>query len=124
MLTAIALFRWWYGSGWLWPINHGKQQVSELTKQFSIKILLKTLGAPWKQIISSPGQISGLDNKIRAFIDNLVSRIVGFCVRLVVLCAALILILFWAIVSICLVLAWPFIPILPLGLVVLSAGLL
>lgn len=124
MLTAISLFRWWYGSGWLWCINQGKNQISGLVDQFSVFTLLRTLGAPWKQIISRPTQQTGLDTKFRAVIDNMVSRIVGFGVRSIVLIAAGLLILFWTIVSGVTILAWPFIPLSPLALLLASVGVL
>ncbi len=123
MLT-VALFRWWYGSGWLWCLRQGKQQISGLVEQFSVTTLLKTLGAPWKQIISRPNQQSGLDAKFRALIDNMVSRIVGFCVRSIVLIAAGLLILLWAFLGFIAVFIWPVIPLAPVILLLATMGIL
>jgi hypothetical protein len=76
---------------------------------FSTPTLLKTLFAPWKRIQYTG---KGLDAKMQAMVDNLVSRTVGFTVRLGVLIAALVMITGSVILSTAIALAWPFIPLL------------
>ena len=76
---------------------------------FSAQILLRTLFAPWRRIVTTPG--AGLDAKLRAVGDNLVSRAVGFTVRLIVLFTAGIMLLIVGIVAIVELVAWPLVPV-------------
>ena len=77
---------------------------------FSVPILLRTLFSPWKRIITYPG--ASLDAKIRAFSDNMVSRAVGFSVRLLVLFTAALMLLLVSIVALIEIVVWPLLPIL------------
>ena len=104
----IEFFRWWYGSGWLKAFNKTIDWTNEVRYDFSISILLRTLFSPWRQIISVPGK--SLDAKLRAMVDNFVSRIVGFFVRLMVLITASLMYICAAIAGFVLAVIWPFIP--------------
>jgi len=83
---------------------------------FSVDVLIKTLFSPWKRIISLPGR--SLDEKFRAAIDNLVSRVIGFMVRILVLIAAVIIMIVTLAVGVALAILWPLIPFLAVGLIV------
>lgn len=83
---------------------------------FSTTILLRTLFSPWRRIITYPG--AGLDARLRAFGDNLVSRCIGFTVRSFVLLAAAIAFLVIGAASIAEIVIWPLIPVLAAGLIV------
>jgi len=76
--------------------------------EFSIPVLLRNLFAPWKQIITVPGK--SIDEKFRATMDNLVSRTIGFFVRLLTLVAAAVIIGLSAALSLIIALAWPLVP--------------
>ncbi|MGH7195458.1 MAG: hypothetical protein ACREGA_01635 [Candidatus Saccharimonadales bacterium] len=99
---------WWYSAGlkqaWravmVWP--------RRALKEFSVPLLIRTLFAPWKRITSGGGR--GLDAKMRAMVDNLVSRVVGFSVRVLVLITAGFLSLFAFIGAVVAAVAWPFVP--------------
>ncbi|CAN5632477.1 hypothetical protein BH23PAT2_BH23PAT2_05370 [soil metagenome] len=115
MLPA-SLFQWWYGHGWTSAVSHAKQRVLRAYRLFSIPILLRTLFAPWRRIITAPG--AGLDAHIRATIDNFVSRFIGSIVRTCVLIYAVILIVSSGIVSFFEIIAWPFIPFVVVALLI------
>ena len=80
-----------------------------ISRMFSVPILLRTLFAPWKRIISYPG--ASLEAKLRAFTDNLVSRAVGFVVRVLVLLTALTLEALAACVGVVWIILWPLLPV-------------
>jgi hypothetical protein len=71
-------------------------------------MLIRTLLAPWRRIVSLGG--GSLDARIRAALDNLVSRCVGFAVRILVLIGATLAILLTLALSIALVIIWPLLP--------------
>jgi hypothetical protein len=87
-----------------------------LSEMFSIKALLHTLFAPWKRIVTSPG--AGLEARMRAIGDNLVSRCIGFVVRSMVLLTAGVAFVALSIVGLLELIVWPFVPLLGLALIV------
>lgn len=104
---VFELLRWWYGAGWLRAMSRIQTRTTNVLHAFSAGTLLKTLFSPWKRI-----QYAGrsFDAKVQALVDNFVSRTIGFIVRIGVLIAAGLMTLGSLIVSIAIVIVWPFIP--------------
>jgi len=119
-MLAISLVTWWYSKGWINTMTNLSSMVTGISRLFSVPILLRTLFAPWKRIISYPG--SSLDAKMRAFADNMVSRAVGFVVRILVLLTALIVEALAGSIGIIWIILWPCIPLL--GVLLLVKGIL
>jgi hypothetical protein len=115
LMLILEFFRWWYGVGWQKAIFGGIGLVKKVELSFSIAILLKTLFSPWKRIITDPGR--ALEDKLSATLDNLVSRIVGFFVRIFSLMAATVLIIGASVIGLVIAASWPLVPLL----IVLSA---
>jgi len=115
-MLVVAFLQWWYGPGWRDCGNRVTAKMRETYLGFSVPILLKTMFAPWKRIISAPG--GGLQDKLRAMIDNLVSRLVGFMVRLLALIAACILMLLYSVGGALFLLLWPALPLIGPALIV------
>jgi hypothetical protein len=107
-MILTSLIEWWYGKGWKSANEHAQKRIQGAYRMFSIPILLRTLFAPWKRIITPPG--AGIEAHIRASIDNMVSRLVGLVVRLTVLFVAMVMISASTIISILEVAIWPLIP--------------
>lgn len=110
MITLML--HWWYGAGWAEAWKAVSRRPAATARAFSVPILLKTLFAPWRRIVAPPAR--SLDAKLRAGVDNLVSRVIGFTVRFFVLLAAGLLALASFIVSLVLAVAWPLLPALAL----------
>jgi hypothetical protein len=108
-MLALEFFKWWYGQGWLKLFNDIKKRIADTFKAFSAPILLRTLFAPWRRIISYPG--SGLGNHIQALVDNLISRVVGLSVRLLTLFAVAITTTFIGIAGAIGLVLWPLLPV-------------
>ncbi len=89
---------------------------------FSVSDLLRTLFAPFRQTYA--GKIKGaLGDQIRAFFDRLISRVIGFIVRILLLGMAAVAMLVVFIVAVVSLIIWPFIPLLPvLGIAFLTMG--
>jgi len=105
---VFELFRWWYGPGWMEAARSVTRRTASIEQSFSLGTLVRTLFSPWRRIVSNGGR--GLDAKMQAMFDNLVSRFVGFFVRLFVIataCLALGLVFFFGLV---LVIIWPLVP--------------
>jgi hypothetical protein len=115
-MLALEFFSWWYGKGWAGSLSRLEHRLKHTGESFSIGILLRTLFAPWRRIITNPG--AGLDAHIRAIGDNIVSRFVGFGVRLVVLFTAAIMFCLVLLISIVELMVWPLLPVAAVGLVV------
>ena len=111
----FEFFAWWYGPGWLSAWKGCFNWVRGVQLAFSVDVLLKTLFSPWKRIVSLPGR--SIDEKFKALIDNLISRVIGFFVRLIVLIAALVMITVTTVAGLVLAVAWPLVPLLALGLI-------
>lgn len=112
----FSFFSWWYGAGLAGLVRNIRQQMQQLADMFSVAILLRTLLAPWRRIITYPG--AGLEAHLRAMLDNLVSRVIGLIVRVAVLLAAAVLFTVLAIVGVLEIVLWPVLPGLALGLIV------
>ena len=104
----LALFKWWYGSGWIESWRDVPRQLKATEQMFAMSVLLRNLFSPWKQIITPPGR--SLDEKFRAMIDNLISRVIGFFVRLGTIIFALGTLLFFLILRLAAAIAWPLLP--------------
>ncbi len=113
-----VFFSWWYTKGWADVVNSFKPRLSTVLVTFSVNQLLQTLFAPWRKIITYPG--SSFDDKLKAIVDNLFSRTIGFVVRLFVLFAASVWSLVIIIITIIEIIIWPFLPIAPIGLLIMS----
>lgn len=108
VMLVVAFFSWWYGRGWLEVAKSIGPRMSGVAYTFSVSQLLRTLFAPWRRIITYPG--STLGERLRAWGDNVFSRAVGFVVRLIVLFAALLALVFTLIISVIEVIVWPLLP--------------
>lgn len=105
---VFDLLVWWYKEGWVNAWRSIPRAIKSVLLAFSLPVLLRTLFSPWKQIISGGGR--SIDEKLRSLVDNLVSRSVGFVVRLGVIAAALIIIVAVSLFNLALAIAWPVIP--------------
>ena len=115
-MLALEFLTWWYGQGWLRRWQGIITYTHKTTQAFSIRILARTLFEPWRRIISYPG--AGLSNHLKAMVDNLFSRIIGFCVRIIVIIISGITLIFITLVGTSVALIWPFLPFIPLALLI------
>jgi phage-related minor tail protein len=109
-MLFLEFFKWWYGAGWAQAAKGAVGLVKKVELSFSISVLLKTLFSPWKRIITIPGR--ALEDKLSAMLDNLVSRTVGFFVRIFSLVTAVLLMTIASVVGVVIAISWPLIPFL------------
>ena len=108
-MIALDFLQWWYGQGWRQAIGGLATRMQQTAWYFSAPLLLRTLFAPWRRIVSPPGR--GLDAHFRAAADNLLSRTIGFIVRLFVLLAAGVSIFVIGLLALVELVLWPCVPI-------------
>jgi len=109
LMMIFELFRWWYGQGWRLAVTQSIGRLDALMEEFSVGALLRTLFAPWRRIVTYPG--AGLDAHLQAMLDNLVSRCIGFTVRITVLFTVAVLAVLIFVVGILQIVIWPLLPI-------------
>lgn len=116
--------RWWYGAGWVWAWRRAViDRLAWCNSAFSLSRLAATWTAPYKQ--TAVGRVKGsIGVHIRAWVDRLVSRVIGFLVRTVLIFVGLLLCGLTLLSGLIFLLAWPFIPLsLPLGIILWIGGL-
>ena len=122
-LMAIAeMILWWYTSGWGVFIRKLGGFLSSVTDFFSMDSLVRTLFKPFRQISAeAASEHASLDIRFHMFLDRLVSRIIGFFSRLILLITGTILIILGGVLSLILIILWPVLPLTPIAGVVLAA---
>ncbi len=104
----IALFQWWYGAGLKKVSRNVSYWPALIYRNFSVPLLSQHMFAPWHRIINPGGR--GLEARLRAVLDNFISRLVGFMSRLLVIITALIAMLIAIIAAFVLLIVWPCLP--------------
>jgi hypothetical protein len=122
-MFLVGILSWWYGRGWLGQWRRVSDQWRTTVEFFSIGQLFATLFAPFRQISASSGKSSSLSVVMRAFFDQLVSRIIGFFVRFFTIVAGCIVIAVQILYQTVLMVLWWFLPALPVvGFILLAIG--
>ncbi len=114
----MLLLSWWYSTGYHNFLQTLLSKFHDTADFFSIDLLLKTLFSPYKQISAevNSGSI------FQRLLDKLISRVVGFIIRLFIILAGAIALILQSVLSIVATLCWPLLPISPLICFVLFIG--
>lgn len=108
----IEMVVWWYTSGFIQAMQRAAKRLIAIWRMFSILIIIRTLFSPWKRIISPPGK--SLEQIFRAWVDNLISRLVGFVVRIIVIFMSLVICTGMAAFGVVSITFWLLLPIIPI----------
>ena len=121
-MFIVGMLSWWYGRGWLDQVLFFREKMAKTLDYFSIDLLLKTLFAPYRQI--GAGRVQGsLGVKWRAFVDRLISRLIGSIVRMILVLIGVAWLIIQAIVGTLLVVLWALVPLMPIiGLLLYISG--
>ena len=119
-MFIVGLFSWWYGAGWVRCISAVRGGLASIYDYFSLDLLLRTLFSPFRQI--SAGSVRGpIGVQLRAMLDNLISRVIGAVVRTLVIISGTITLLVSCVLGLLRIIAWPFIPLLPIVCIVFAS---
>ena len=123
-MLAVSFLQWWYFKGWLIYFDGFRAKMRNMADFFSIGLLLRTLFQPFRQISANEtGEKGGLEGALIAFFDRLLSRFIGFVVRVCIIVAGIIIMTLQLVLGLALALLWPCVPLLPFaGIVVSSMG--
>lgn len=118
----VALVSWWYGSGWLDQIGLIRERFSRVADRYSLSLLLRTFFSPFKQLDAYGGG-DGLNARLKAWLDRLISRMIGAMIRSFMMVVGLIAIAIEALIAVLRLFVWPLIPLTPLiGLILVLIG--
>lgn len=121
-MFLVGIMSWWYGNGLRLRFEMIARRIARISDYFSIGLLVSTLFSPYRQI--SAGRVSGsLSLQMRAFVDRLISRMIGAFVRTFMIIMGLIAIALQAISGIIVLAFWTIIPMFPvIGLLMAVIG--
>lgn len=125
MMAIISIFgKWYYGEAVRDILRRWKNFIIFALEYFSIPLLLKTLFAPWKRDITK--KTRGFDFKkfIEYISFNLISRTIGFSVRIVTIFVGILFFLLIVVSGALFFLIWLFLPLIFIGLFILALGLI
>lgn len=122
-MHVLALVSWWYGLGWLDQVSLVRQRFTRATDRYSLSLLLRTLFSPFKQLDAYSGSGGSLDSRLRAWLDRLISRLIGAMIRSFMIVVGLVALVIEAGIALIRLIFWPILPILPLfGIILALSG--
>ncbi|MBR1939383.1 hypothetical protein IJ847_01470 [Candidatus Saccharibacteria bacterium] len=122
-MLALDLIQWWYLHGWGLYLNRFKNRIHSTFEFFSIGLLLRTLFQPFRQI--SANDTSGRTDPVsvlNSILDNLLSRTIGFFVRVGIITVGTILTILEVVLGTLFAILWPVLPVLPIVGICLSVA--
>ena len=123
-MLAVSFLQWWYSRGWGIYFLGFRDRLRNTADFFSIGLLLKTLFQPFRQISANErGDTGGLEGTLVAFFDRLLSRVIGFIVRVFVIVGGIVSLAFMVVIGLAISIVWPLIPLAPFaGIILCTMG--
>jgi len=121
-MFIVGMLSWWYGAGSAMRGRLVRERIVATLDYFSIDLLLKTLFAPFRQI--SAGKVDGpIGVRFRAWVDQMISRIIGFFVRVIIILIGSVTLLIHVLIGGLTLVFWAVIPVLPfVGFILYISG--
>lgn len=118
-MIVADLLGWWYMHGWTWCLKQVfLVQSGKISNFFSISDLLKTLFAPFRQD-SLQTKNAPIGIKLQVLGGNIISRFLGFFIRIFIVGLGILVLLFNGILGVFLMVLWLILPLIPIIAVVL-----
>ena len=118
-MLITGLISWWYSDGYKLFANKLWTKLGDTVDLFSISSLLRTLFAPYRQIAANETGKS-IDDKIMAFVDRAVSRLVGSVARIGIVIIGVLVIIVQSVGSLVGLIVWPVLPLSPIVFIMLA----
>lgn len=113
----FTYFSWWYGDGLIRFWQAIQIMTEKVYSFFSITLLLRTIFDPWKRDAYYI-ENAAIDIRIKIWFNNLISRVIGFIIRLFTIFAGLVVTSVFFIFLIVILLGWVFLPIVVIFLII------
>ncbi len=121
-MIIADMLGWWYSRGWLWMAQQIYiVELGRVFEFFSIKDLLKTLFAPFRQDVIDTSR-APLGVKLQVLGGNLISRVIGAMIRITIIFIGIFFAFLLVFLGFLFLVAWPFLPLAPVVAVVLIGG--
>ncbi|MGV9001503.1 MAG: hypothetical protein ACOH18_00905 [Candidatus Saccharimonadaceae bacterium] len=122
-MFLVGLISWWYGRGWVSQWRRIAERFVLTLEFFSIGQLLGSMFAPFRQISANGGNDGSFASAMRAFVDRLISRLIGGFVRFFTILFGLVVIALQALYELVIMIVWWFLPLFPIaGFILLATG--
>ncbi len=119
-MFLVGIMSWWYKDGILNRVRIAKNRLVVSADLFSISLLIRTMFNPYRQISADTSGAS-LSEKIRAFFDRLLSRVIGSVMRSFMVIFGSIVMVLQVLFEILTMIIWLFMHILPvLGAILMA----
>jgi hypothetical protein len=112
-MLFVSLLRWWYGLGWLDQLKLVRDRFDRTADFFSIELSLRTLFKPFRQIDAEGVSKAPLSVILRAWFDQMFSRVFGAVIRSIMIMIGSVAILLEAVIGVVRLAVWPLLPLLP-----------
>lgn len=112
----LTYFSWWYGEGLVNFWLATGIMTEKIFSFFSIKLLLRTLFDPWKRDAYYVENAS-IDIRLKIWFNNLISRFIGFIIRLFTISLGLVATVLFFMFFLVLIFIWVLLPIVVLYLI-------
>lgn len=109
-MLAISFVQWWYGRGFREYLAKFIDKLKDLADFFSIRLLIRNLFAPFRQIATEKRDNLPLNARFHAWLDLLVSRMVGATIRFLLLIIGTALLIIRAAAGFVVMILWPLAP--------------
>lgn len=119
-MVLVGILSWWYTDGFLSRIRIAQNRLVLSADLFSINLLIRTLFNPFRQISADASGVS-FPEKLRAFFDRLLSRVIGAFVRSFMIIFGSIVMFLQVLFEIIIMIFWISMPILPIVGAILMA---
>ena len=121
-MLIVGMIQWWYTKGWGMFLHGLSNRLKNAVDFFSIRLLVRHMFAPFRQISANTDLGPSLDAKFHAFLDRLVSRVIGAFVRFFLLILGTIIIILQAVIGVLVAIIWPLIPLAPFACIILTVA--
>ena len=119
-MLFISFIKWYFCDFPVEIFKESWQYFRAIRKIFSVYFLFRTLFYPWKRISEGYGHGFDLKRYFRVFIDNFISRGVGFLIRIVAIFFCIVIYLLWLAVFVISLIIWLIFPLIIYGSIYLA----
>lgn len=109
-MLVVSFVQWWYGRGFKEYFAKFVDKLKDLADFFSIRLLIRNLFAPFRQIATERRANMPLNERLHAWADLMISRLVGATIRFFLLIIGTLLLIVRAVVGLVVMILWPLAP--------------